>query len=1147
MSTDVTVADDESKIVNFEGAHARTASVSGMVFLDEATKNDMYDEGEHPLAHAGIPVALVGPGVNEQRLGATDATGAFSFEGLQAGPYQLVVLINATVAAALAAGDVAYGGPGAGYSVALGVGEAAAQNVPFDITHTTVNFTVSLKHGDDMGAALPGATVTLYSGENRVGSGDTGDDGSVTIKVARAGTSGNMVMAGISADGYDVADGMTEVSWDPQMFATAAGNSNDIVNLAVDAIVSGATITTDYGGGKALAGWAISVMHGEDAVEGAPEMLADDGNAAFKTTVAADDLPATFTFAVDTVQDDKLDGGEKFMGTPVEYTHTGLALAGTTDAGTIEVAYTTQTLKVYVHHEMDQVMGYTGNVLGGDARDGSGDDRMVDVGIRYIDDDGRSRSFTRAMWDAAENTSDSKGVWTFAHLPADKNVIVQADEKAGQNIMLLDPDELPAYTGMAANGITGGAFGAMGGFNHTVELCPLKATAPQDHGECASFAYVTTHTVSGLVWKKGVVKSGDDFKVNDPTRVPGQTVSLSPVDGKNLAGEEESYTTAEDDNNKTTIDERVAFNFDGVAAGVYKLSVPDGWRARMGGKGATAEVGTALEPLGGDVELDITPATATLYGRVIGTDKFPLDSVTVTVNGLSAVTDPHGRYIVEGIAPETRKVGSTTHRNSIFVEASRQGYTVAKLDPISFEGKANEVTMQDINLAGVQSRATVSGRVTASNGGAPIAGVEIRVDGEAPVNKATSGSNKGKLVTDADGNFTAVFPAKSVGDIADVSASKAGWTFVPAAFPVAAHPGAVSTATFSGFTNATITGSVAAAGGGPLEGAIVTATPATGDKVVVDTTGVTGYFALSVAGVGGVYTLTVSKAGGYVFDIPAVYRGAFGVAPGQVVNVGVIQAKTAMARSVSAVRATSTDSTTTEGVHVTTYTGTVTLTWTSSADDVPAGYGAAVYSAETNTGVEGAWEAAEAFALAAGDTTGLGRFTAGADDDGEYMVRVVATAASDGSVPEITEALVLHSAPTTVAAVDPVVTSVEAVRGTTNADLITVDWRATTNDRTAQRVVVQFSDGIWYVAAGGTPAAIDANTRQWSLDAGTLGATDSWTSVDGTATRQAQAELAKAIDVAVEVQQPGVTQDEDDEDIWVRSAVEAVGAKPDDG
>ena len=34
----------------------------------------------------------------------------------------------------------------------------------------------------------------------------------------------------------------------------------------------------------------------------------------------------------------------------------------------MEVAYKTQTLKVYVHNERDQVMGYTGNILGGDVR-----------------------------------------------------------------------------------------------------------------------------------------------------------------------------------------------------------------------------------------------------------------------------------------------------------------------------------------------------------------------------------------------------------------------------------------------------------------------------------------------------------------------------------------------------------------------------------------------------------------------------------------------------------------------------------------------------------------------------------------------------------------------------------------------------------
>ena len=244
-----------------------------------------------------------------------------------------------------------------------------------------------------------------------------------------------------------------------------------------------------------------------------------------------------------------------------------------------------------------------------------------------------------------------------------------------------------------------------------------------------------------------------------------------------------------------------------------------------------------------------------------GTDGFPLDSVTVTVNGLSAMTDASGRYIIDGIAPATRKIGSTTHRSSIFVEASRKGYTVAKLDPIAFVAdgvtKANKTTRQDIDLAGVQSRATFSGQVIASNGGAPIAGVEILVDGKAPTNAATSGTNKGKLVTGADGTFTAEAKAKTLGEIANVSAQKDGWTFVPAAYPAAAHPGASTPSiTFSGFVNATIMGRVAAPGGGPISGVVVTATPAAGGDVAdTDTTGVTGSFSLSVSGVGGSYNL----------------------------------------------------------------------------------------------------------------------------------------------------------------------------------------------------------------------------------------------------------------------------------------------------
>ena len=62
MSSDVTVGDDDSQIANFEGAHAETASVSGMLFIDELTKNDMHDEGEHRAGTSRCSGGAGGPG-----------------------------------------------------------------------------------------------------------------------------------------------------------------------------------------------------------------------------------------------------------------------------------------------------------------------------------------------------------------------------------------------------------------------------------------------------------------------------------------------------------------------------------------------------------------------------------------------------------------------------------------------------------------------------------------------------------------------------------------------------------------------------------------------------------------------------------------------------------------------------------------------------------------------------------------------------------------------------------------------------------------------------------------------------------------------------------------------------------------------------
>jgi len=907
MSMDRTVGDDESAIVNFEGAHARTASVSGQAFLDELDKNNMMDAGEHPLPQAGIPVALVGPGVNDQRLSATGADGSFSFSGLRAGSYQLVVPIDATVAAALAAGDVAYGGPGTGYAFALGVGESKSQAVPFDITHTTVNFSVSLRSGDDMGDALPGASVSLYGANSAmVGSGMTGDDGSVAIKVARAMTSGNMVNAGVSADGYDVADGMTAVSWDPQMFATSGANANDIVNLNVDVNISGATVMTGYGGGEALGGWAISVMMGDAAVAGAPTALGADGSASFTTTVES--VPASFTFAVADDQDDDLDGGEMYEASGGGYTHTGLKVAGTMDGDPIVVTYTTQTLKVFVHKELDQVRGFTGNVGHRDVRMSD----LVDIQVRQATgNDGRfTSSISNDDWDASANTSDKDGEYTFAHLPANMDIVVSAQARDGYE--LLDLARLDTYRNMDENGVTGGAFGAMGGWGHTVALCPLEEVEPtgQDFGDCASFGVVMLHGVTADVSKMSVAKTSTGFGDPSEGRQSGVTVSLSPTEGKNLAGVGASFTTAKSNDPSTPEDDRRAHNFGAMAAGSYDVGVPDGWMAMAGDMKAA----DALDPLGGDVDIAVTPTTTTLYGFVRDQAGFGLKAVAVEVNGQTVTTDDLGRYMATGVADAKGKIN---------VSIARAGYPTKK-ESVDFA--ANMPTQLNITLSGANNTVAITGTVTESGTGAGIKGVEIRVDNKAPLN-----ASGGKLVTGADGTYTALVVTQPNNDpLVTVSPRKAGYHFVPASSPVAAITGANPSANFTGYEATEIVGRVTAPGGGmPLAEVTVKAysdaamtTAIAGASV---TTTETGTFSVKVPTLSGTVYLGAMPRDDYDpshpnflnlrdaerftwFDPPATSPGGqIAVIPGQILQFGTFTGNSVQPRIASVRRVTVVD------------------------------------------------------------------------------------------------------------------------------------------------------------------------------------------------------------------------------------------------
>ena len=601
---------------------------------------------------------------------------------------------------------------------------------------------------------------------------------------------------------------------------------------------------------------------------------------------------------------------------------------------------------------------------------------------------------------------------------------------------------------------------------------------------------------------------------------------------------------------KSGLDETHQFDFGAIASGAYALSVPSGWRASLGDgdtaaanypKGATAKVGNALNPLGSDVALDVTPATGLVYGRVTDGDGFAMDSVTVTANGVSTMTDADGRYIIDGISSATRTISKVKQSDKIFVETAEGGLVKPYL-----EFAANKPQPQDISLSGAALTASVSGTVRASGSNAPVAGVEITVDGEAPQNAAKSGTNKGKLVTGADGTYTATFEAKDIGATVNVSASKAGMTFVPGELAAPAHSGSeISGLDFVGFVNATISGRVRGPDGRAMSGVTVTATAAgdAADTVAMATTRSTGTFSLNVPF--GSYVLAVSTAeAGVSFEIPAVYRLLVNVAPGQSVNIGTIDAMSPTARNVKAARVLPPDDTNTADVDESqTYADNIEVSWTADAEAVPDGYAPAQYTYETSVNDGEDWGTANFTStdVDATDDEEVGTISIPADSDGGFMFRVVAAAGVDNTIVGLEPLAGLNSKPATVAAIDPSargVTARRAVEAEAN-DTLVVEWKATTNANSDFQVVVRVNAAevdadVWFVRE------VTGAARSWGLDYDDE-YTGEWTSVGGATITVIAADLDKALMVAVESVQ-GTFDAEDNP--WVRSAVRPIAAKP---
>ena len=652
-SANVVLGDAESNITNFEGTHTRTASVSGLLFIDEVMQDKMHNAGEPSLTAALAPlvehelldaemlagllanakVLLRGPDLNTMtevdiNVDGTYTTGA----SLRAGSYQVELPANnEMVAAALAAAGVAFVGESS--VVTVEAAGSAMVNFPFRITMQTIGVGAVMGNEEETGDPVPGVELALYptaqdaeAGTNMLGmGGETNEMGMAAFQFARADDSSpagddsdNLVFVKVTDPGHadlSVSDNdVIEIEYPGVARVHSAPASVRLLNTAVSFVFWVKSNETARDGNEFLGGWATEVMMGKDTV---PLMMvdedgdtlnatmptdttkADKGMSAFSYKVTAADLPAAFT--VTAAMDDK----EKCTGTGLDatsdqpdqcevweqsdalvHTHTGLELPlgeddDMTDLGPIRITYTTQTVYVGTHRELDDRTGFS-DYLGlgdGDARPTKDGNALGEIEVSVMVADSRGRLNVLEYDDdmdaktddeEATKTFGASGMVTFVHIPADMEITIVAD--VGSDMVIL-PDsrssrEIDAYGDQLDDFPDGKIVGAFGegasGARPDVWICPLWRLDNEDPNKnCSTFAYKWADgTISGSI---SGLRKGDKATVN---LVPDRS-------------NDDYSDDLEDDVDLTAGTGGAAkFSFDGVADGRYMVVLeanPGSW------------------------------------------------------------------------------------------------------------------------------------------------------------------------------------------------------------------------------------------------------------------------------------------------------------------------------------------------------------------------------------------------------------------------------------------------------------------------------------------------------------------------------------------------------------------------------------------
>ncbi len=617
MQKTVMLEDDQSAIVNFSGTHTRTASVSGMLFIDEVMQDKEYNDGEPTIVEAIAPlvaagaldaevvagllakatVKLRGPDLNTEQDIAINADGSFSTgETLMAGSYQVELPVNDDdVAAGLAAAGVAFVGESAVVTVEAGGSETV--NFPFRITMQTVATGARMGGDGQYGAPVEGVKLALYAradGTDMLGEATTNEMGMVTLNFARADNTGpagndNIVFVRAMDTGHPalVVSGneYVEINYASTARLYAADQEKEaatLVNISVAFDFWVKSNETARDGDMGLGGWNTVVYMGdpEDGNTVDATMPTDDGDdlgkSSFAYVVDPTMLPATFTVMAASGDDaGQPDMGEAWeQGDALTFTHTGLELPTeeATDLGPLRITFTTQTIYIGVHRELDDRTGFTDfiGVGDGDSRPTGTAEDEIEVSLMVADSRGRLRVFEYdhdmdAETDDVEATAtfDDSGIVSFAHVPSDTEVTAVVDAPSG---MMIVPDdratrEIDAFGAQLddyPDGLIVGAFGeGDSGARPDVWLCPLARQEDDDpNAVCSTYAYKwATGTVSGSIARL----REDDEDV---------AITLTPVNSNDdYADDLEDEVKIDYNQGGTT------YSFTGVADGRYEVTL----------------------------------------------------------------------------------------------------------------------------------------------------------------------------------------------------------------------------------------------------------------------------------------------------------------------------------------------------------------------------------------------------------------------------------------------------------------------------------------------------------------------------------------------------------------------------------------------